>query len=212
MYGVSAWDVRLEGARQERLVITPSTFLQGRHEFIRTGESPEEIPETGDITVDDLEVAQFLYTLIHNKNLRKVIDTITTKVVLILGRFTEERKRVLDSIRKELRTYDYIPVLFDFQKPANQDLIDTVTTLSRLSRFIIADITDATMVREELRAIVPDLAVPVQPILKAGGEVYTSFPELRRRYHWVLPVIAYQNENELIANLRDKVKIGRAHV
>ena len=31
------------------------------------------------------------------------IDTITSKVVLILGRFTEERKKVLDALGDELR-------------------------------------------------------------------------------------------------------------
>jgi hypothetical protein len=31
-----------------------------------------------------------------------VIDTITSKAVLILGRFTDERKAVLDALREEL--------------------------------------------------------------------------------------------------------------
>jgi hypothetical protein len=67
-----------------------------------------------EITTDDIEVAQFLYLLIHNEKLRKVIDTITTKVVLILGRFSEERKVVLDAVRDALRTRDLLPVIFDF--------------------------------------------------------------------------------------------------
>jgi len=29
---------------------------------------------------------------------------------LILGRFTEERKRVLDALREELRSRDYLPI------------------------------------------------------------------------------------------------------
>jgi uncharacterized protein YjbI with pentapeptide repeats len=73
VYGISAWGTKLsEGTRQQGLIITPS------------GE-----PE---VTVDDLEVAQFVYLLLHNEKLRKVIDTVTSKVVLILGRFTPERK------------------------------------------------------------------------------------------------------------------------
>jgi hypothetical protein len=43
------------------------------------------LPETPKITTDDIEIAQFLYLLIHNEKLRKVIDTITSKVVLILA-------------------------------------------------------------------------------------------------------------------------------
>jgi hypothetical protein len=55
------------------------------------------------ITVDQIEVAQFIYLLLHNNKIRKVIDTITSKVVLILGRFAPDRKRVLDAMRNELR-------------------------------------------------------------------------------------------------------------
>jgi hypothetical protein len=83
IYGVSAWQLKLEGAEQSNLVITP--------------------PEEPTITVDDLEVAQFISLLLHNEKIRRVIDTITSKVVLILGRFTPERKAVLDAIREELR-------------------------------------------------------------------------------------------------------------
>jgi uncharacterized protein YjbI with pentapeptide repeats len=82
VYGLSAWDVHLEKTIQSGLVIT---------------ESDDSI-----ITVDDLEVAQFLYLLLNNQKIRHVIDTITSKVVLVLGRFTPERKAVLDAIRDEL--------------------------------------------------------------------------------------------------------------
>ena len=54
------------------------------------------------------------------------IDTIGKKAVLILGRFTDERKAVLEAIREELRQRDYIPILFDFAKPASRDLTETV--------------------------------------------------------------------------------------
>jgi uncharacterized protein YjbI with pentapeptide repeats len=97
VYGVSAWNIQLEGAQQTDLVIT------------RGNESM--------ITVDSLEVAQFIYLLLQNEKIRHVIDTITAKVVLILGRFTPERKAILDAIRDELRRHDLLPVLFDFQKP-----------------------------------------------------------------------------------------------
>jgi hypothetical protein len=53
------------------------------------------------ITVDNIEVAQFVYLLLHNQKnqkIRGVIDTITSKTVLILGRFTDERKAVLDAL------------------------------------------------------------------------------------------------------------------
>src|SRR4030095_946177 len=130
IYGVSAWGLKLEGATQLNLCIT------------RTRESA--------ITVDNLEIAQFIYLLLNNQKIRHVIDTITSKVVLILGRFTEERKRVLDAIREELRRNNLTPILFDFDKPASKDITGTVTTLARMSRFVVADITDAKSIPQEL--------------------------------------------------------------
>ena len=122
IYGISAWDVKLEGANQKDLVIT------------RDGEPK--------IAVDDLEVAQFIYLLLKNENIRKVIDTIGKKGVLILGRFTVDRKAVLESIRAKLRDLGFVPMIFDFERPTQRDFTETVKTLAGLSRFIIADITN----------------------------------------------------------------------
>ena len=118
------------------------------------------------LQLDNLEVAQFIYLLLNNQKIRHVIDTITSKVVLILGRFTPERKAILDAIRDELRKRDYLPVLFDFEKPSSRDITETVSTLAHMAKFVIADITDAKSIPQELMAIVPTLpSVPVQPLL-----------------------------------------------
>lgn len=181
VYGVSTWDVHLSDAVQQNLVITS-----------------EDQPT---VTVDDLEVAQFIYLLLNNQRVRKVIDTVTSKVVLILGRFTPERKIVLDALRSELRRRNYLPVLFDFDKPDHRDITETVATLAHLARFIIADLTDAKSLPQELMRIVPFLpSVPVQPILLAAERewsMYETFP----RYPWVLPAARYENPENLLAHL-----------
>jgi hypothetical protein len=95
--------------------------------------------------------------MLHNQKVRDVIDTITSKAVLILGRFTDKRKVVLDALREELRKRNYVPMLFDFEKPRSRDTDETITLLARMARFIVADISDAKSVLQELRGIVPDL-------------------------------------------------------
>ena len=67
------------------------------------------------ITVGDIEVAQFIYLLLNNPKIRDIIDIIGKKGVLILGRFTEERKEILDAIRKRLRNLGFVPIMFDFE-------------------------------------------------------------------------------------------------
>jgi hypothetical protein len=185
IYGASVWEVDLEGAVQGDLVIHP--------------------PDKAAIEVDDLELAQFIYLLLNNKKIRQIIDTITSKVVLILGRFTPERKPVLDSIREELRNRNYVPVLFDFEKPTSRDLTETISTLAHMARFVIADITDAKSIPQELQQIIPDLpSVPVQPLLLASQEEYGMFEHFRR-YSWVLAPVLYENQETLLKDLVTKV-------
>lgn len=185
IYGISAWDLKLQDAVQSDLIIT------------RLDEPT--------ITVDNLEVAQFIYLLLNNEKIRDVIDTITSKVVLILGRFTPERKAVLDAIRNELRRRNYLPVLFDFEKPASRDITETMSTLAHMARFVIADITDARSIPQELERIVPDLpSVPVQPLLQASANEYGMFEHFKR-YPWVLEIHRYEDLNDLLKSLEEKV-------
>ena len=155
--------------------------------------------------MDDLEVAQFIYLLLNNQKIRKVIDTVTSKVVLILGRFTPERKAVLDAIRDALRGHDYSPVLFDFDQPASRDVTETVTLLARMSRFIIADITEPRSIPQELAFVVPDLpSVPVQPLLEGSATEYGMFEHFKR-FPWVLELYRYKDRDDLLASLEAKV-------
>jgi len=195
VYGISAWDVQMGGAIQLDLVIT--------------------LPDQPTITVDNLKVAQFIYLLLNNKEIRDVIDTITSKVVLILGRFTTERKAILDALKDELRKHNYLPVLFDFEKPTSQDLTGTVTTLAHLARFIIVDLTDPSSAPYEVATIVPHTVVPIQPLLLreplvVAGKVverheFAMFEDLRRRHHWVLPTFRYQDAAELLVSLQAQI-------
>jgi hypothetical protein len=181
---VSAWNLKLSGVTQRDLIIT------------RTGEPT--------ITVDNIEVAQFIYLMLNNQKVRDVIDTITSKAVLILGRFTDERKAVLDALREELRKRDYLPILFDFAVPATRDITETVSLLARMARFIIADLTDPSSIPKELEAIVPHLAVPVQPLLEGSSRPYAMFKDYWK-YDWVLPVYRYEGLEPLLATLAEKV-------
>ena len=191
VYGIAAWNLKGIPKEQNELVIT--------HD------------EESIVTVDDLEIAQFIYLLLNNKKIRSVVDSITSKVVLILGRFTPERKTVLDAIRDELRKRNYLPVLFDFDKPSSRDITETVSTLAHLARFVIADITDAKSIPQELMAIIPNLpSVPVQPLLLASQREYGMFEHFRR-YPWVLEPFLYDDHERLVAALKEKV-IGPAEM
>jgi uncharacterized protein YjbI with pentapeptide repeats len=185
IYAISAWNVTLEETIQTGLIITRD--------------------EEATITVDNLEVAQFIYLLLNNPRIRDVIDTVAKKAVLILGRFTPERKAVLDTLRQALRTHGYLPILFDFDKPSNRDFTETIMTLAGLCLFIIADITNPSSAPLELQATVPNYMIPFVPLLEEGEQPFAMFQDLKGKYDWVLDLLVYDTPSNLIKGLERAV-------
>jgi hypothetical protein len=185
IYGAGIWDIRGVPRQQEGLVIT------------RQRDAP--------VTVDNLKVGQFVYLLLNNPDIRDVIDTITSRAVLLLGRFSERRKRVLDALRESLRQRNLSPIVFDFDVPESRDVSETVKVLAGLAKFVLVDITDATEVRAELQSIVKEFpSLPVQPIILAGRREYVGFKHLAK-FPWVLPPFKYKNLNHLLTNVDQEV-------
>jgi hypothetical protein len=157
--GISAWGVELsKGTKQQGLIITPE------------GEPA--------VTVDDLEVAQFVYLLLHNEKIRDVIDTIGKKGVLLLGRFTEDRIAILERLRDELGKRGYLPLVFNFDKPETKNFTETVRLLAGMSKFVIADISNPRSAPLELQATVPDIMVPFKPVIAEGQEPFAMLQDL----------------------------------
>ncbi|MEH2501005.1 uncharacterized protein YjbI with pentapeptide repeats [Bradyrhizobium sp. AZCC 1678] len=186
VYGVAAWKLNLDGAIQKNLIIT------------------EEGEPT--ITVDNVEVAQFVYLLLHNEKIRDLIDTVGRKGVLLLGRFSEGRLQLLERLRGKLRELGFVPMVFNFDKPETKDFTETVRLLASLSCFVIADITKPRSTPLELQATVPDCMVPFVPILEGDEEPFSMFADLWLKHRdWVLDPIRYRSIDRLIERLEAEV-------
>jgi uncharacterized protein YjbI with pentapeptide repeats len=185
VYGLSAWDLIGTPESQKDLIVTPPT---------------EPI-----ITVDDLEVAQFLYLVYNNKKIRNFMNAFTEKNVLILGRFTPpERKAVLDGLREKLRTFDLVPIVFDFDAPEDKDYTETVQTLAGMSMFVIVDVTNPKSTPLEMEATVKQFKIPYVPIIDTSADQrpFAMMIDLQKSFHWVLPTFAYKSKEELFKNLK----------
>ena len=186
VYGVSVWNIKVDDrTKQQNLIITDS------------GEPA--------ITVDNIKVAQFIYLLLNNQEIRDVIDTITSKAVLILGRFSDERKPVLDALRDELRNHNYLPIMFDFDPTANQTIIETVKTLAGMSRFVIADLTDARSVPQELQIIDTHCRTVAVRLIKKWGEPEYGMLDFRNSPWFVNGRYEYESLEELIASIKENI-------
>lgn len=186
VYGAAVWDTCMhDNTEQRELVITPKN--------------------QPDVTVDGLEVAQFVYLILNNNKLRHVIDTITSKVVLILGPFEAKSKRILDALRNRLRNRDYVPVVFDFEKPRTRDLTETISLLAKMARFVIVDLSDPRSTPHELATLVPQLrTVPFVPIIISSQIEYAMFSDLRKQPN-MLEVFRYQDQDDLLSRIDEQL-------
>ena len=154
-------------------------------------------PRNGaEVTVDNIEVAQFVYLLLHNEKIRDVIDTIGRKGVLLLGRFTEGRIAVLERLRKELRKRGYLPIVFNFDKPETKDFTETVRLLAGLSKFVIADITQSEVrPTTNCGATCPEIDGPVPAHHRGGREAIRHAAGLvdQAIRDWVFEPIEYSS-------------------
>jgi Pentapeptide repeats (8 copies) len=186
IYGVSAWRLKLERTIQQNLVITG--------------------PGEPEVTVDNIEVAQFIYLLLHNEKIRDVIDTIGRKGVLLLGRFTEGRIEILERLREELRNRGYLPIIFNFDKPETKNFTETVRLLAGLSHFVIADITNPKSAPLELQATVPEVMVPFRPIIQEGEKPFAMLEALWIQHReWVFEPLYYSSLDALVGALDEKI-------
>jgi hypothetical protein len=93
--------------------------------------------------------------------------------------------------------------MFDF--PDSRSNMETVGLLARLARFVVADLTDAKMVIDELLDLVPNNPnLPVQPILERGQPFPAELNELRES---MLPLFEYENESHLFDSFDSHVLV-----
>jgi hypothetical protein len=181
IYAVNVWDLEGEFAEQKDLII--------RRE-----------PK---ITVDNIKIAQFIYLILNNEEIRAVINALSSKSVLILGRFSiPERKTILDALRNKLREYDLLPIVFDFDRPTDKDFTETIKTLAGLSYFVIADVTNPKSAPLELQATVPDFQIPFVPIIQDGELPFAMMVDLKKKYSWVLNTVSYDSKETLLTVLK----------
>jgi uncharacterized protein YjbI with pentapeptide repeats len=186
VYAVNVLDLKGEFEEQKDLIITPS--------------------KTSIITVDNIKVAQFIHLILNNEEIREVINTLTSKSVLILGRFSiPQRKSLLDALRNKLREYDLLPIVFDFDRPTDKDFTETIKILAGLSLFVIADITNPKSSPLELQATVPDYQIPFVPIVQEGEQPFAMMVDLQKKYNWVMDTLFYDSIEALIKALKSAI-------
>lgn len=185
VFGISAWDVETDAnTRQDLIVGIDANEL----------DAPLRAP--------DLSTAQLLALMLDTAGVRTVIDTVTSKLVLVLGSFSPAEKVVLDALRLSLQSHGYVAVEFDFQRPSERDYAETVLSLVGMSRFVVADFTNAKEVRAEVaQARRQYKRVPIIPIVREGVSLPVTMANSFSAEELQL-LVRYQNIDDLLQRVR----------
>lgn len=154
VFGVSAWSIRTDADTEQDLIVAAG----------KDGDAP--------LRAHDLHTAQLLALMLDGTGVRRLFDSVTSALVLILGSFAPAEKPVLDALRVALNKRGFVAVTFDFERPSGRDYMETVTAIAALCRFIVADFTNAKEVRAEVSQVHAQYRrVPIIPIAKVGARL-----------------------------------------
>jgi len=184
---------------------TEAAVLFPRPERKTNQRHQREVREARNQTISD---ARLVAEHLDGPGVSSVLTDIASRSVLILGRFTDDRKAVLDRLKDALSVSPrrYVPILFDFEKPEGRDLIESIVRFAAVSRFVIADLSDPKSVPAELQAIVPQFpSLPVVPIIEADQLEYPVSDHILRRESVTKPVVRYRDGPHLIEILEEQV-------
>jgi len=185
VHGISVWGMKGTPKRQEGLLITPKN------------ESA--------VIVDDLAVAQLFYLLLDREKIKNVIDTVTRRGVLLLGRFGDGGLALLQALAGWLRKPENggsLPLLFDFPRPESKTYTDTIRTLAGLARFVIVELSGPS-VPQEITATVDLYEIPFVPILEQKREDWSMFRDFLVKER-VLEPIRFTNHDHLLEILAEE--------
>lgn len=190
VYGIAAWDLQTsDDMNQARLVIEKTYDLYS--DIVANGRIP--------LMADNIELAQFIYYLSNHRKMRDVLNIFNAKGILLLGQFKDGGIDRLYRLHDWLKERKLMPMIFDFQRPDNMDLTETVVTMAGLSKLIIADV-EGDSVPQELHAALSSFQKPVIAYSRTGP--YSMYKDLKRKNPYAFD-FEYGSEEDLFAKMEE---------
>ena len=149
-----------------------------------------------------------LAELIDGVNFSEILSLCSKNRVFILGRFNQRRLAILEQIKKILQDHpnNYKPELFTYEKPVKRDLVESAGAFAALSKFVIADISEASGIQVELNNIAEHFpSVPVIPIINKSGKEYAMFAHAGNYKNIPKHAIRYLDADDLARKMKTDI-------
>lgn len=182
--GMFAWGLKLKEAIQRDIQV--------------------KLPVRQKITVDQLEIAQLLHLRLSSKNNLFGVETISPRLVLVLGEYRKENWSTFSTIRAQLRTHGYVPLRLEHSELGAAE-IETIATLASLSRFVLFEISDIETWADRLPALLPHLTYPIIPIWQASSNAGRKQKLLKTSPNLFFRASSYSNIDELASLLAERI-------
>jgi len=193
VYGISSWGLNVsEDSIQSKLIIEKTYGFYS--DFLKNKRIP--------MMVDNIELAQFVYYLTDHKKMRDTINILNDKGVLLLGKFKHGGLERLYNLRQWFSDRNYMPMIFDFDRPDGMDFTETIVTMAGLSKLIVTDLSGDS-VPHELHAILSTFTKPV--IAYHDGNPYSMVRDLKRKNAYFQEISYDGTEQDLLNQLPDAV-------
>ncbi len=155
-------------------------------------------PQIAPVFVDSLKIAQFVNLYQRNATLQDVLDIgPSSKLVLLVGGFREERKHILEALKTALRQRNIIPIFYDITKEKERNIKTSLRDLMLLARCVLVDVSEPDAFLGALEPILPTLpAKPLHMIMQAPTEegVLKAFFDT---YPWVVELQYYEGSENI---------------
>jgi uncharacterized protein YjbI with pentapeptide repeats len=173
IYGVSAWDVKLDGTHQADLVITQ--------------------PGEPVVAIDDLDAAQFVNLLLHSPSLRSRIETISTRMALVLIARSPRGLERIARLRGALAIAGWMAIQYDVGAPAPDQARAMIDVLSRICGVVVADLHDVAPFWDHVAAALERYRRPLVPLVPEPGFDPATVVDIAACRERVLPALSYDS-------------------
>jgi uncharacterized protein YjbI with pentapeptide repeats len=127
------------------------------------------------------------------------------QLVIILGNFQNERRELLNALRRELKLRSLIPVVFHFDKPVSRTFLDVTRQIAAQTRYIIADLTSPHLIAVDFEASLPYFKLPVQLIGVDSSAIRDA--DYLLQYPWILKPYFYRDIAAAGESVTEKIVI-----